>query len=284
VSTIPVYYSDELLAESDCRSPSLAKPKPVVEAWELAGLPIERREVTPATVEELCLAHDPAYVEAILLCMADNGFRNQRPDVARSLPYATGSVIGATQAALESGIASATGGGFHHASYATASMFCTFNGLCIAAIRLLRAKRVSRVLIVDCDFHYGNGTDDIIEHLGLEDEIVNASLGKYFCAPAQASAYLREVERLAGLFPAFDLVIFQAGADLSIHDPLGGVLDTEQMRLRDRIVFDAAKRAGVPCAWTLAGGYQVPLSGTIELHTITMQECCAAFIDARAAA
>ena len=278
MTAIPVYYSDDMLAESGCRSPGLSKPKPVIEAWQHAGLPIELRPIVPAALEEMSLAHDPAYVSALLACEIENGFRNRSSDIARTIPYAVGSVIGATETAMESGVACATGSGFHHAHFSEARKFCSINGICVAAIRLLRAKRVQRVLILDLDFHWGDGTDDVLERLNLENEIVNASLGKYFCTAAQAPAYLREVERIARLFPSFDLILYQAGADLSVNDPLGGVLSDAQMKSRDRIVFEAAKAARVPLAWTLAGGYQVPLSGTIKLHTITMQECARAYI------
>ena len=45
------------------------------------------------------------------------------------------------------------------------------------------------------------------------------------------------------------------------------------MRQRDRIVFEAAKSAGVPLAWNLAGGYQVPVWKVGALHVATMEEC-----------
>jgi acetoin utilization deacetylase AcuC-like enzyme len=278
MNAIPVFYSDDMLAESDCRSPGASKPKPVVEAWELAGLPIERRPVIPATVEELCLAHDPDYVQLVLLGVLENGFRNTRPDVARSLPYTNGAMIGAASAALDTGIACAPSCGFHHAEYARARKFCTFNGLMIAAIKLLRAKRVSRVLILDLDIHWADGTDDIIERLGLACEIENASFGKYFCTEAQADAYLADLRRLATRFSDFDLIIYHAGVDVHVDDPLGGVLTTEQLRERDRFAFEGASRAGVPLAWTLGGGYQEPVSKVIQLHTITMQECARAYL------
>jgi hypothetical protein len=54
-----------------------------------------------------------------------------------------------------------------------------------------------------------------------------------------------------------------------VDDPVGGVLDSEQMRQRDRIVFEAGKTAAVPLAWNLAGGYQVPVS-KIKLHMATI--------------
>jgi acetoin utilization deacetylase AcuC-like enzyme len=57
-------------------------------------------------------------------------------------------------------------------------MFCTFNGLMVAAVGLLRARRVRRVLVLDCDFHYGNGTEEIIDRLGLASEFENATFGR----------------------------------------------------------------------------------------------------------
>jgi acetoin utilization deacetylase AcuC-like enzyme len=275
--SIPVFYADDMLANSDSRSPSASKPKPVVDSWRHAGLPIQLRPVVPATVDELCLAHDRAFVQAILLGEAENGFHNCRPDVARALPYTTGALLGAAEAALEGGIACAPVSGFHHAEYAVAQMFCTFNGLVVAARKLLNAQRVERVLILDLDHHYGNGTDEIIERLGLEHQIENATFGRWYGSPTQAGKYLEHLSRVIETFPEFDLVLYQAGADLHVDDPLGGVLDSPQMRQRDRIVFDGAARAGVPLAWDLAGGYQEPLSKVLAIHLATMEECARAY-------
>ena len=56
--------------------------------------------------------------------------------------------------------------------------------------------------------------------------------------------------------------------------PLGGVFTTAGYRQRDRLVFAAAARAGVPVVWNLAGGYQRDASGSIEpvlrLHRNTL--------------
>jgi acetoin utilization deacetylase AcuC-like enzyme len=273
VNTIPVFYSEEMLADSDSFSPSAGKPKAVVDAWKLAGLPIGLRPIVPATLEDLSLAHDPDFVRAILVGDSANGFGNTREDVARSLPFTNGAMLNAARASLENGIACAPTSGFHHAGYATATMFCTFNGLMVAAIRLLRDQQVRRVLILDCDYHYGNGTDEIIEHLDLANEIENATFGRSFCTPAQADRYLEHLARIAGTFADFDLVLYQAGADAHVDDPLGGILDSDQMRRRDRMVFEAASDARVPLAWNLAGGYQTPISKVVQLHLATMEEC-----------
>ena len=73
-----------------------------------------------------------------------------------------------------------------------------------------------------------------------------------------------------------DVVLYQAGADAHIDDPLGGWLTTEQLRRRDAIVFDGLRKLGVPVAWNLAGGYQREADGSIpvviEIHTNTARE------------
>lgn len=278
MNTIPVFYCEEILADSDSRSPSASKPKPVVAGWHASGLPIDVRKPIPATVAELSLAHDGAFVESILTCKAVNGFGNTRVDVARSLQYTTGAMICAAREAVAGGIACAPVSGFHHAGYATATMFCTFNGLLVAALALLRAAEVKRVLVLDCDFHYGNGTDEIIERLNLASEIENAAFGRSYRESSKAKLYLQELERVAARFSEFDLVLYQAGADLHVDDPLGGVLDSAQMRQRDRMVFEAAKQSGTALAWDLAGGYQVPVSKVVKLHVATMEECVRAYV------
>jgi acetoin utilization deacetylase AcuC-like enzyme len=55
-------------------------------------------------------------------------------------------------------------------------------------------------------------------------------------------------------FAGYDLLLYQAGADPHIDDPLGGFLTTDELAERDRIVFSVAKEIGIPVVWNLAGG------------------------------
>ena len=50
----------------------------------------------------------------------------------------------------------------HHADSSTASGFCLYNNVAIAARHLLThyAQTVKKVLIVDFDVHHGNGTQN----------------------------------------------------------------------------------------------------------------------------
>jgi len=277
LQNIPVFYSEHMLADTDSFSPSASKPRHVLAAWHKAGLPIAVHPFAPASELELCMAHDAVYVRGILEGMLPNGFGNTSPEVARSLPYTTGAMIAAARASLTSGCACAPVSGFHHAQYDSAGGYCTFNGLVITAQKLLAEGLVLRVLILDCDMHYGDGTDQILELLGVRESITNTSFGRWFHQPSQAGAYLQRLRETAARFDSYGPVLYQAGADVHVDDPLGGVLTTEQMIERDRIVFDAARISETPIAWDLAGGYQEPLAKVVGLHVNTLRECVKAF-------
>jgi acetoin utilization deacetylase AcuC-like enzyme len=53
-----------------------------------------------------------------------------------------------------------------------------------------------------------------------------------------------------------NLLLYQAGADPYREDPYSPLdLGEEDLRARDRRVFEFARGEGVPLAWVLAGGY-----------------------------
>ena len=70
-----------------------------------------------------------------------------------------------------------------------------------------------------------------------------------------------------------DVLLYQAGADPHIDDPLGGFLDDDQLAERDKIVFATANQLGLPIACNLAGGYQEPLAKVLDIHDRTMAAC-----------
>ncbi len=279
LTAIPVYYSESLLADAESFSPSAAKPRPVVEAWRDANLPIALSAFAPAEDVDLFLAHDPAYVRGVLTGALPNGFGNTLAALARSLPHTTGAMIAAARAAITSGCACAPVSGFHHAHYDTGGGFCTFNGLIVAAQKMLDEAGLQRILILDCDMHFGDGTDQIIEHLALRPSIDHWTFGRWFDTPQDAPGYLERLRDIASHFDDYDLILYQAGADVHVDDPLGGVLTTAQMIERDRTVFAHAHRAAVPIAWNLAGGYQEPLERVTALHVNTMRECARIYCD-----
>jgi acetoin utilization deacetylase AcuC-like enzyme len=147
----------------------------------------------------------------------------------------------------------------------------------VSSRKLLAEGLVRRVGILDCDWHYGDGTDDIMRRLKLDDEIMHHTSGDqslhdsdhYFIWLESAIQQLREAN--------VDLILYQAGADAHIDDPLGGLLNNEELSKRDSMVFERCNDEKIPIAWNLAGGYQRASDGSIrkviEIHRETMRQC-----------
>jgi acetoin utilization deacetylase AcuC-like enzyme len=222
--------------------------------------------------------HDPAFVDDVLALRRPNGFGSLSESVARSVLYTCGACYGSSLVALTEGISASLTSGFHHAGPGVVRGYCTFNGLMVTAAQLLAEARLERVAIIDCDYHYGNGTQAIIDAQALGDRVLHVSFGETYRRPEQAGAYLAAVAGLRARFEAFrpQLILYQAGADPHIDDPLGGLLTTEQMRQRDRTLLELARELGIPLTWNLAGGYQIESDGSIprvvRLHLNTFEE------------
>ena len=261
VRGMKVLYSPAMVARPDSFSPSAEKPARVVASW--ADLPITLMTPTPVTLDELARAHDRRWVEAVLAGRADNGFGDRSPEVARSLPFTSGAMLSAARLAMaERTITCAPCSGFHHAGWDAAEGFCTFNGLVVAACALL-ADGARRVGIVDCDMHYGDGTDAILARLALGDRVVHWTAGAKYARREDAASFFRELPVIVRSMAGCDVVLYQAGADPHVDDPLGGWLTTEELAERDRIVFRGFAAHAVPVAWNLAGGYQREADGSI---------------------
>jgi len=75
-TSIPVFYSERMLAETNSFSLSAGKPRHVLSAWQRAGFPIHLGSIEPVSEMDFSLAHDPAYVQGILSAELPNGFGN----------------------------------------------------------------------------------------------------------------------------------------------------------------------------------------------------------------
>ena len=275
-----IFYRPEQVASNTAAySPSAYKPKQVMEDWQAQGLldVIDTESFEPVSRADFKRVHNPQMVDDVLDLKRRNGFRNMDAEVAASLPYTSGSLLAAARWALahRANTCSPTSG-FHHAGYDEPEGYCTFNGLMVTAAKLLDEGLAQRIAILDCDVHYGNGTDDIIARLGLQNRIIHHSMGQHFETREQAGAQGIHFEawlvKALAECAAADLVLYQAGADPHLDDPLGGVLTEGEMFRRDMAVFRAFRRRAL--VWNLAGGYQRDASGSIEpvlrLHRNTL--------------
>ena len=278
LTTIPVFFCDAMQAHVESLSPSAHKPLAAVQSWLALGIPLSVISPKPVTREELARAHDREHVDAILDCRAMNGFYTRASDVAASLRYTSGSMLAAAREALRNGrVAVAPTCGFHHAQYAKADAFCTFNGLMVTGLALKAEGLAQRVGILDLDQHYGDGTEDIINTMGI-DFVTHFSSAENYNWESQAAEFLEMVPQFVATMRDCDVVLYQAGADPHINDPLGGWLTTEQLAERDRLVFETASELRIPLAWNLAGGYQSPLRKVLDIHDNTMRACAAVYL------
>ena len=182
------------------------------------------------------------------------------------------------------------GGGLHHAFPSHGEGFCPFNDVAVA-VRVLQARGIERVAVVDCDLHHGNGTAFIFES---DSRVFTFSMHQQHNYPmwkprgsldiglpdgAGDGRFLRELERALPTVMASEpqSVFYLAGADPYEDDQLGGFRMTrEGLRHRDRLVIETVHAAGVPLVIVLAGGYARHLDDTIAIHVATIEEAKAA--------
>jgi acetoin utilization deacetylase AcuC-like enzyme len=253
---------------------------------------IQRPE--PATREQICLAHDPEYVDAFLTgrlsapAIRRIGFPWSEGLVARTL-CSVGATLAATRAALQDGFGGALAGGTHHAGYAEGSGFCVFNDIAVA-IRALG----KRAAVIDLDVHQGDGTaaifssDPSVFTLSLHGQNnfpfrkQQSTLDIAFPDGTSDTDYLAALEqalpRVVDFHP--EIVFYQAGVDGLASDRLGLLsLSPEGLTERDRMVFHALEQNGIPTVAVLGGGYSEPIDFTVDAHASTFLIAAGAFMN-----
>jgi acetoin utilization deacetylase AcuC-like enzyme len=181
------------------------------------------------------------------------------------------------------------GGGLHHAFPNHGEGFCPFNDVAVAA-RVLQARGVERIAVVDLDVHHGNGTAFTFES---EPRVFTFSMHQQHNYPmwkprgsldvgladgAHDRTYLAELERAlpAVIAHAPQCVFYLAGADPYEDDQLGGLrLTKDGLRRRDRMVIDLVRGHNVPLVITMAGGYARRVEDTVAIHLATIEEAFA---------
>lgn len=118
-------------------------------------------------IRDLLRVHDKEYVDNITrLAEANKAYDMETPVSPQILEAALLILGGASEAgkAVYSGRvgrAVALGGGFHHAGRKYGGGFCLFNDVAVLVESLRLDYGVKRLLVLDYDVHFGNGTSDI---------------------------------------------------------------------------------------------------------------------------
>lgn len=199
---------------------------------------VDRIGARMATLEELSLAHDRAYIETIqkdgaLFAMAG---------------LAAGGAIIAAELAMKGKPAFACirppG---HHASRGSAWGHCTFNNIAVALLAMKEEKKIARAFVIDIDAHTGDGTKNILE--SWKTAVVFNPYAD------SAAGYLELVEKRLAEIGETDVIAVSAGFDLYIRD-VGRRLETADFETLGRLIRAASQRtcAGRRFA-VLEGGY-----------------------------
>ena len=245
----------------------------------------------PAPDEDILRVHTPAYVNKLL---TDSLTLSERMKLEiplteltrRAFWLAAGGSMLAGHKALEDGFAANLSGGFHHAYPGHGEGFCMIHDVGVAIRSLQAAGKIRTAMTVDTDVHHGNGTAAIF---GDDPTVFTLSIHQENNYPdpkppsdediglndgTRDHEYLDALEE--GLLHAFkkitpDLIFYVGGADPYCEDQLGGLaLTLDGLRQRDRMVFEHARRRGIPVASTLAGGYARRVADTVRIHLNTI--------------
>jgi len=261
-------------------------PKALREEPDLFGR-VQHVDARHATVDDLSLAHDSAYVEQVRSLVAAGGGRLDADTVASEGSWdAATAAAGAVLDGIDFGFGTGPGRSFcavrppgHHALRDRAMGFCLFGSVAIGAHYARARHGAERVLIVDWDVHHGNGTQALVES---ERDIHFVSMHQWPWYPGTGAADDRGPHRnvwnvpmsanlprtvyvdalrtaidaaTVGFIP--DLVLISAGFDSLRDDPLGAfTLEFEDFEFLTR---DLVERAETWCngriVSALEGGY-----------------------------
>lgn len=244
-------------------------------------------EPKAVTLEQVKQVHSEEYVDLLASGqlaapkMRRIGFPWSEQLIERTLCSAGGTALSA-EMAIEHGIAIHLSGGYHHAHHDFGSGFCLFNDLVVAAKHALTFEHIDTVLIVDSDVHHGDGTATLCQD---EPDIATLSFhcDKNFPARKPASdfdvplsretgdaeflASFEQVTQMAMAHYQPDLIIYDAGVDIHVDDELGYLnVSTEGIYQRDCLMFEMAKKQGIPIACVVGGGYRSQHQDLVLIH------------------
>lgn len=168
----------------------------------------------------------------------------------------------------------------HHASKDKLGGFCYFNNIAIAVAKALEEKnqyKVNKVVILDIDFHHGNGTQDIFlnnngitfvslhhypDYPGTGEKSKKNCLNYPLSSVTNEKEYLEKLDEAIKKIKKFapDLIAISAGFDTYEADPVGDLnLKIEIYEKIGKII----KNLGKPSFSVLEGGYSSALGECI---------------------
>ncbi len=258
---------------------------------------MQQYDAPRAGKEFLGLAHDSAYIDAVIAAVPVGGLVWLDGDTAMN-PHSLDAAMraaGAVQMGVDLVMTDRAKRVFcavrppgHHAERHRAMGFCLFNNAALGALHAVTAHGLQRVAIVDFDVHHGNGTEDIVAgddrilfcstfqhpfypHTGVDCDAANV-VNSPLPAGTGGSGFREAIEahwlpRLAEFAP--ELIIVSAGFDAHRADEMGGLdlVEEDYAWVTGRLVEQAAASAGGRIVSALEGGYELQaLARSVEAH------------------
>ncbi|MCC6978592.1 MAG: histone deacetylase, partial [Candidatus Melainabacteria bacterium] len=250
------------------------------------GAPVPYLEPDPITDEQVLLVHTPEYLKTLaipktwidLFEFRESEYFPERatrplPSIIDDFKLKSGGTLKASELSLDIGLAANLGGGYHHAFPDQGRGYCPINDIAIAIRHLQKIGKIKKALIVDLDFHQGDGTavafrnDDSVFTFSVHSEegwpeVKQQSDLDIPIKEIEKEKYLEKTR--AGLKLALskfapDMVIYVAGSDPYEKDVLPGTsffrLPLSVMKARDELVIDTFADLGISLASVFAGGY-----------------------------
>ena len=261
----------------ELRSARLLSPSLLLTPQEVSAETLSRVH-SADFLEELA---DPRRMAELIFVPAD---RMGERDFLRPFLLQTGGTVLALQRALSEDVSVFNlGGGFHHAQRDRAEGFCPVNDVAVAIRCMQQGKPSLRVLVVDLDYHQGNGTAQIFEDdesvftLSIHGRTWSSVVGKRNNLDQELPAGVKDDAYLETVRQALDTVLgdfrphvalYLAGTDIHEEDSLGDFAISEDGVLRrDLHVWRVLQDAGIPVVVLLAGGYG-PMTWTLSYNFI----------------
>lgn len=260
---------------------------------------LQHHEGRHATVDEIALSHDRAYIEQVQELVQSGGGRLDADTVVSegswdAVTAGAGCLLDGVDMAFDGRATrsfSAVRPPGHHALRSSAMGFCVFGNVAIAAQYALQREDCNRVLIVDWDVHHGNGTQALVERdarihfvsmhqwpwypgTGAADDrgslktIWNVPMAPSLPAERYVTAFLQAVDAAAKDFTP-DLLIISAGFDCLAGDPLGAfTLTNDDIATLTKALVERAERwCGGRIVSALEGGYAPdPVAAAVMVH------------------
>ncbi|MDP2876274.1 MAG: hypothetical protein Q8O00_08825, partial [Holophaga sp.] len=179
---------------------------------------------TPATHDQLSLAHDATYLEQIA---------QDEPRFAMACLAAGGAILAAQQAFSGEPTFACVRPPGHHASRSEAWGHCTFNNVALALLVLRAESRIGSAFVIDIDAHTGDGTRKLLASWP-QAEVFNPFA-------ATAKEYLELVEDHLATLKSTDIIAVSAGFDAYQHD-VGHKLATADFESIGTLVRRASER------------------------------------------